>query len=85
MIGINWYAIDITTNFTARHFKPFFVPVMAWLAQRLPVVSIPKQLHIAFMGRDVIHHRGFNYLAKLKVHGTNWVLDQISLARLLPP
>lgn len=58
--------------------------VMASLAQRLPVGSIPKQILVTTMRFDVVNHSSCYYLAALLMLGAKWMLAKEAFARLLP-
>jgi hypothetical protein len=58
--------------------------IVATLAQRLPVTSIPKQILVTAMWLDVIDHSGCDYLATLLMLGTEWMLTEETFTRLLP-
>ena len=57
---------------------------MAGLAQRLPVAGIPKQLLVALVRDDVVHHRGADDQSALTALLAQRVRSQIGGASLLP-
>lgn len=58
--------------------------VVASLAQRLPVVSVPEQFGVTAVGNDVVDHSGLDQLALRLAPGTQGVRMEESCAGLLP-
>jgi hypothetical protein len=75
----------ITPRYCAAAFKPLLVPVVALLAQRLPIGLVPKQGLIATVRRYVIDHSSWHDVATLLMVSTQWMPLQERCPRLLPP
>lgn len=58
--------------------------IMAWLAQRLPVRSIPEEVLISTMGNDVVNHSGLRVSPGLLTRSAQRMAFQVQLALLLP-
>ena len=43
----------------AVHVNALLVSVVAWLAQRLPIVRVIEQLLVPFMRDDMVDHTGY--------------------------
>ena len=81
MIRIEWAAIHIATYLYACSLGPLFSSVMVCSTQRLPVVRVPEQRHVAPMGRDVVYHRCGSRPA---THHAQGMLSQICGSSLTP-
>ncbi len=60
------------------------LPVMAPLAERLPVVLIPEESLVSPVGNDMIHHRRPDILAGLQTFGAERMNKQELSADLVP-
>lgn len=60
------------------------LPVMVFLAKRLPVTSIPKQALISSMRNDVVYHSRLPVSAFLLAHHTQGVRGEVLFPGLLP-
>jgi hypothetical protein len=54
------------------------------MAQRLPVVPIPKDRRVTLVGHDVVNLSGSDNLTLALMLGTQWVASEEAFARLLP-
>jgi len=65
---IDWYSVDIAAGNCAAFLQALLVPVVAWLAQRLAILWIPEQSHVATMWHYMVHHCRSGLFAKLCAH-----------------
>lgn len=82
--GIHRDAIQAATGDAPTLFLPLLVAVVALLAQRLPIAARPEQLQVSTVRHFVVHHRGFDHMAKLLVHDTQRVCGKELFTSLLP-
>lgn len=84
MFGINRLPVYSAADSTPGFLGALLVPVVASLAQRLPVRRLPEQPHVTAMRRDVIDYRGRYCAANLRTHRTERTVAQVALSGALP-
>lgn len=84
MARINRQSERITTNHDAAFFLALFVAVVAWRAQRLPIVTPPEQFLITAMGDAMINHTSRHQLVALLVIFAQRILGQELITSTAP-
>lgn len=84
MVRIKWPAVIVNVGRETSSFLALLRAVVVWLAERLPIVSIPEQLDVASMRDDVVYDRGRSNPSFSPAHHTEGVACEVGLPRLLP-
>lgn len=84
VVWIHGHAIQAAPNHPTTGLQHLLCTVMARLAKRLPVLSIPKQLQVTFVRLNVVNNRGWNHTTKVHVHLAKRMLTQEHQPGLLP-
>jgi len=68
VVFINWDTVFIAPRQKPPVVLKLFVLIMAWFAETLPSILIPKKVIIAFMGRYMVHNGCHGMLAMLQTY-----------------
>ena len=76
VIRVSGHAAQVAAGTFAALFLALLMRVVALLAQRLPVLTIPEQATVTTVGLDVVNHIAGNDSPQLSVHHTQRMLSK---------